>query len=201
MSKNKRDINKSTLITVLAMSIIAAIIIFSYYYIQTTTKPLFPNMSGDKSEAQILIEKDLELAYPATPREVMRLFLRVTKCLYNDDLTEEEIESLVSKLREINDEELLEINTLENQIIILKEEIDEFKEENKKLSNYSIEESESIVYWTKDGRDYASVLVSSTFTKSKELIKVYEDFTLRRDEDGKWKILGWSLSDNDSLDR
>ncbi len=195
----KEYLAKNTLLTVLLMSVFAAVIIYAYFYINNVTKPLIPDTIRKKTEAEILIEKDLELAYPATPTEVLRLHLRITKSLYNDKLTKEEINDLVNQERMLYDEELLEKNPVESQIRIINEEIDKFHEVDKELTNYLIENKEDFNYWIEEDVEYASIVASISFAESKEIIKVFEQFTLRRDENGQWRILGWELSDKDSI--
>ncbi len=196
----KEYLAKNTLLTVLLMSVFVVVVIYAYYYINNVTKPIIPDTIRKKTEAEILIEKDIELAYPATPTEVLRLHLRITKCLYNDKLTKEEIDDLVNQERILYDEELLEKNPVESQIRIINEEIERFHEADKEITNYLIENKENIKYWTEEDIEYASIVASISFAESKEIIKVFEEFTLRRDEDGQWKILGWELSDKDSIE-
>lgn len=97
------------------------------------------------------------------------------------------------------DEDLLERNPAESQIRIINEEITKFHETDKELTNYIIENKEDIKYWTEEDIEYASIVVSVSFTETKEIVKVFEEFTLRRDEDGQWRILGWDLSNKDSI--
>lgn len=196
----KEYLAKNTLLTVLLMSVFVVVVIYAYYYINNVTKPIIPDTIRKKTEAEILIEKDIELAYPATPTEVLRLHLRITKCLYNDKLTKEEIDDLVNQERILYDEELLEKNPVESQVRIINEEIERFHEADKEITNYLIENKENIKYWTEEDIEYASIVASISFAESKEIIKVFEEFTLRRDEDGQWKILGWELSDKDSIE-
>lgn len=196
----KEYLVKNTLLTVLLMSVFVVVVIYAYYYINNVTKPIIPDTIRKKTEAEILIEKDLELAYPATPTEVLRLHLRITKCLYNDKLTKEEIDDLVNQERILYDEELLEKNPVESQVRIINEEIERFHEADKEITNYLIENKENIKYWTEEDIEYASIVASISFAESKEIIKVFEEFTLRRDENGQWKILGWELSDKDSIE-
>lgn len=195
----KEYLTKNTLLTILFMSIFVVVTIYAYYYINNATKPIIPDTIREKTEAEILIEKDFEYAYPATPTEVLRLHLRITKCLYNDKLTKGEIDDLVNQSRILYDEELLEKNPVESQIRTINEEIDKFRETNKELTNYIIENKEDIKFWTEEDVEYASIVASISFTENKEIIKVFEEFTLRRDEDGQWRILGWNLSDKDSI--
>lgn len=189
----------NTLLTILLMSVFVAVTIYTYYYINNATKAIIPDTIREKTEAEILIEKDLEMVYPATPTEVLRLHLRITKCLYNDKLSKEKTDDLVNQARMLYDEELLEKNPVEDQIKIIGKEIEKFHEIDKELKTYIIESKEDIKYWTEEDIEYVSIVASTSFTESKEIVKVFEEFILRRDEDGKWKILGWYLSDKDSI--
>ena len=168
----KEYLAKNTLLTVLLMSVFVVVVIYAYYYINNVTKPIIPDTIRKKTEAEILIEKDIELAYPATPTEVLRLHLRITKCLYNDKLTKEEIDDLVNQERILYDEELLEKNPVESQIRIINEEIERFHEADKEITNYLIENKENIKYWTEEDIEYASIVASISFAESKEIIKV-----------------------------
>lgn len=195
----KAFFTKDTLLTILFMSIISAVLIYTYYYVNTATGPLFPGSVKKKTEATKLMERDLELAYPATPAEVLTLYLRITKCLYNDRLSDEELELLLDQGRKLYDQELLGKNPVVLQKTILKEEIKRFRETGKELNTYVVENSREVNYWTEDKVEYASIVASTSFSESKEVTKVFEEFILRKDKDGKWKIIGWHLSDKDSI--
>ncbi|MBO4510790.1 MAG: hypothetical protein J5718_05545, partial [Lachnospiraceae bacterium] len=89
MATNKK---KSPLGTIVFMVLFAAVVIGIYFAItrnkdNSSTKEI----PAETSEADTLIKKDLDWEYPATPREVLKLYCRITKCLYNDDLTDEQI--------------------------------------------------------------------------------------------------------------
>mgnify|MGYP003447952129 CR=1 FL=1 len=44
-----------------------------------------------------------------------------------------------------------------------------------------------------DGKEYARVDVAYFVHEGKKVIKTMEKFTLRKDSDGKWKILFWEI--------
>ncbi len=66
------------------------------------------------SEVQKVILKDLTGdAYPATPREVLKLYNRIMCCYYNEEYTEEEFEKLADQARLLMDQELADNNPAE----------------------------------------------------------------------------------------
>lgn len=194
----KKNRSSKFLPTILFMSIIAISIIYLFYYINTSTEPILPLGTKEKSELEIISEKDLDYEYPATPSEVLRLYYRITRVLYNEDLTEEQTNNLVSKLRQLFDKELIENNPLEDQLKIFTKEKEDFKDKKYEFSDFNIMDAKEVLYWSKEEVEYAAVIGSSSFTKKNELLMVYEEYIFRRDEDGRWKIVGWQPANEDS---
>ena len=62
-----------------------------------------------------------------------------------------------------------------------------------------MQQSGNIVTWTDEEKEYARVIASYTQQEDRKYFKVYEEFILRKDENGKWKILGWYLTDADAM--
>ena len=62
------------------------------------------------TEAEKLIAKDMEVGYPETPTELLKLWGRINQCIYNTDLNDEEQEALFRQLRMMYSSELLEQN-------------------------------------------------------------------------------------------
>ena len=51
-----------------------------------------------------------------------------------------------------------------------------------------------------EGKEYAKVNVKYYVREGKNVINTYEEYTLRKDEEGKWRILYWELSDAASME-
>ena len=81
---------KSTVITVIVMLLVAAAIVAGYFII-STRKNKENYEGGERTELDILLEKDLDKSYPLTSREVIKFYSRILKCYYNEELTEEQI--------------------------------------------------------------------------------------------------------------
>lgn len=51
------------------------------------------------SEAERLINKDLEVGYPDTPTEVLKLFGRMNQCIYNNNMSDKQFDELVNQMQ------------------------------------------------------------------------------------------------------
>lgn len=199
MERPKKGLTK-TGITILLMVLLSTGIICTYYYIQTSTTPVFSAMKKQKSELEILMEKDVNNSYPASPKEVLRLYHRFLKCLYDESLDDEKLKEMVQQMRLLYDEELIDANSVEEQVETIKKDIQIFKKANRQFTNYLLENNNSTIYWNQDGMDYASMAVAYSVNESGSIFKAFEEFILRKDKDERWKILGWELSNKESID-
>ena len=84
---------KSTVITVIVMLLVAAAIVAGYFII-SARKNKENYEGGERTELDILLEKDLDKSYPLTSREVIKFYSRILKCYYNEELTEEQLGGL-----------------------------------------------------------------------------------------------------------
>ena len=83
--------------------------------------------NADVTEATTLISRDLEKDYPATVREVMKYYCRLTKCIYSDGVSESELIKLTDKLRALYTDDLLEKNDRTEMIGLIKTEIKNYE--------------------------------------------------------------------------
>lgn len=146
-----------------------------------------------KSTVELLLEKDIENQYPATPREVLKLYVKYVKSFYNDKLDDVQVNKMADRVRLLFDEELVVHNPLDDYLLELKSEIAIFKDSNRTMVNHEVQNNQNIAYWEKDGIEYSSVLVSFTVKEGADRTKVYQKFTLRKDENENWKILSWNV--------
>lgn len=167
-----------------------------YYYLSTNSKKSDKKKNKTASEIEKLINEDFDNDYPSTPREVVDGFSRILKCYYEGKYSDDEFMSLVLQSRKLFDEELLNRNSLDEYISNLKAEIEQYKSEGKKISTYIIEESGDIEFKTFQSH-YYSMVDCVYYMKSKNgTYRTMETYTLRKDSEGKWKILYWALTDD-----
>jgi hypothetical protein len=182
------DRKKRTLTTIIVMAAVTGIIIILYSYISNRSNPT----EKEASEVENLLNKDLELYYPATPKEVVKFLSDTWKVLYTD-LEDKEVDALALKMRKLYDSEFLEKNPKDKYFKDLYSEIAEWRKEKRVVSNYLFDKKQKETS-KKDGRQYAVINVSYTITQKGKFSKKCK-FVLRKDTDDKWKILGWSFDD------
>ena len=158
-------------------------------------KSVFNDGKNTSTEAQILIAKDIDRFYPSTVREVVRLYQRINVCLMTGKYSEEEFYRLVDMLRLLYDDELLEINPRDRYANKLYDEITLFKETGKSIPVTNIQLESQAERYTKDGKNMASIVALFIVKGGNGLEKTYEKFVLREDENGRWKIVGWELTE------
>lgn len=180
-----RRSKQRTVVTILSMSLIAVLVIAFYYHITKRTKPSEETLS----DVEVLLNKDLELYYPATPKEVVKLYSKMLQTIYTD-LEDEQVRALAIKMRELYDAELLEKNPEEEHLNDFITEIVEWQNAERSITNFSFNEKENTTEEI-DGREYAAIHVIYTFKEKAKYLQEWR-FLLRKDSDGRWKILGWS---------
>ncbi|RDU23591.1 DUF6715 family protein [Anaerosacchariphilus polymeriproducens] len=153
--------------------------------------------STDKVETTPITEittRDLDKKYPKTPREVVKLYSQIILCFYNENYTEEELNDLGKKARQLFDKELLENNPEEKYYKDLKKEIEEYKKKKRTIISYDIQDSREVEYITKDNQEMAKVTAQYFMKSKKDYQRATEDYVLRKDSNKLWKIYGYTIS-------
>lgn len=157
---------------------------------------IFSKNDKPNTEAQAILAKDVDRNYPATVREVVRLFSRISRCYHNEVITEEEFKGLVEMQRKLFDEEFLKNNPLETFTNNLTAEIDSAKAKEYQMVTWRVQKQSSVETWQDGENHFSSIIASYTMnTKGEGYTRTFEEFLLREDEDGRWKIVGWRLTD------
>lgn len=150
------------------------------------------------SETQQLLEYDFANDYPKTVRETVKLHCNYLKNAYNDKFTEDELFTVNKQIRQLFDDELLAINTEDKQLKGLKDEIQLYKDNKQKFVSFALAEGSQVQYNTEDSVEYAKIKVSLIIKVGSASASVDEEYILRKDSEGKWKILGWQRINNPS---
>lgn len=191
MKKKKKNGFKQYGILIISFIILAVGILYSFYdrAEQTKTKE---KKQGGMSKLTVLLNKELEMDYPDTPRAVVDLYSQIITCYY-EGLKESELTNLAEKARMLMDKELLSYNPYDKYMANLKSDIKAFRTEKKTISTYILENSYDVQYKRFQGNEYAR-LGCIYYTKSQSgTEKILQYYTLRKDDSGLWKILYWGL--------
>ncbi|NLO10136.1 MAG: hypothetical protein GX129_09780 [Clostridiales bacterium] len=175
---------------------IAAVILVLVYVNQSKQSSNLKEASLKKlSEVEELLKMDLDKDYPELPRDVAKLHGDMTRLLYSG-VEDEEIKELAIKIRELYDDELLAINTEEQYLADLYSDIALWLQLKRRIEYNVVVNEDNEELYTRDGKEYANAFVSFTITEKGQTSELRR-YTMRKDKDNKWRILGWEyISDN-----
>lgn len=198
MSKSTRKI----IFAIVGMLCVAALVLVVYFLISQGKISSVRGNNGPSSEVEKLLNKDLESKYPELPTEVVKLYWRFNKCIYNNTMSDKQFEGLLEQLRMLYDDELLaeSENSWDTMYENLKAEKKQYAKKEQTIATYSVQQNSTVEYNTIDGRECATVITGTLLKAKSKREQTYEKFLLRKDEQGKWRILGWSQTkDQDDI--
>ena len=185
--------------TKIVIAVLVALGLGYYYYLANKdTGKDATDIAADTSEVSVLISKDIMANYPESPKDVVNLYARITKAYYDTSLTNEQIEALGKQARLMFDDELKNTQTDADFYEKLKEDIGNYNSTKTRISSYVIQSAAKTKYSTFKDRQYASIALVYYLRQGDKLIDSPTKFTLRKDDDGHWKILFWELTEIDS---
>ena len=147
------------------------------------------------TEVEKVLVKDLKRDYPKTPREVVKFYNRIVKCYYGEQLSDKEVEDMVDQMLGLLDEDLLIVNPRDEYHKAVIADIKEYQQKNKRIVNSDVCDSNDVNYVddVKEGANevdkLAYVNASYFINEDGHFVNTYQQFVLRQDEDGRWKIL------------
>ena len=182
---------------IIILVIVVVLVLAFYYYFANIravdTSEAVAEVRASKVEGVLLY--NLDNRYPPTPREVVRFFAETTQCLYNETYNDADFAAMGAQIYKLYDEELKEENPWDVYLIDLRGEIDARRAMEYALSSYLLSGSIDVVYFHEDGYDYARLHCLFTLRQGTTFTPSEHQFLLRKDEDGRWKILGWQYED------
>ena len=182
--------------TVNMLLVIIGLVFFTYLSNRTNKSP----ESTTDSEAQKLLNYDFENEYPKTPRETVKLHCDYLKNVYSDKFADEDLSTVNQNIRKLFDMELLELNAESEQLQKMKDELLIYRENKQKIVSYSLPEGSQVEKNTEGDTEYAKMKVTLNLRVGSTPVSAEEEYILRKDAMGQWKILGWQTipsSDNE----
>lgn len=148
-----------------------------------------------KNQVDEILEMDLEKDYPAKPEEVVELFAKINKYMYNQSLSDEKTKELNEILREVFDEELLKNNREDTQLSAFTAAKYKFEDSKRIIMDYKVNDTIGEDYATNDYGELCTVDATFYLKDNSAYPKEMYTFMLRKDDSGKWKILGWKYAE------
>lgn len=185
----KKNVKTSIVILLMVVAGIAY-----YYYLSNRTPSVDATQQAvDNQELGDLLSRDVDNNYPQSPKEVVKLYMRIAKQYYGNNISEDQIDTLGKQARRLFDDELKSKQSEDEFLKALKQEISDYNNQNRYISDYKIESSSDVKYKTLNNKKYASIDTLFYIRQSDNLVYSYTRFTLRQDNNGRWKILYWEL--------
>ncbi len=146
-----------------------------------------------RTAVQEVCSRNLEKNYPATPKEVVRFYSEITRCFYGEEYTEEELVKMAQQSRLLFDDALRANQTDEQYLMNLKTVIENYKEEKRSISSFSVSSASNVEYNDFRGDKWASLMAIYSIKTDRTFGSTKEDYLLRKDAEGRWKIFGWRV--------
>ena len=184
---DKRNLKNFIVLIVMALLIVAAFL-------------LLANRGGTRDESNIsrtaveeVLDRNLEKNYPATPKEVVKLYSEITRCFYGETYTDEPLVALADQSRLLFDDELRANQTDQQYLMNLQTVIANYKEEKRTISSFSVSSASDVDYQEMDGYKWAHLMAVYTIKTTHTVSTSKEEYLLRKDAQGHWKIYGWRV--------
>lgn len=177
--------------------ILILLIVGYYYYLSHRVKSEDGKVVEETRLSEVLV-RDLDKNYPPSPKEVVKFYSDIMQCYYGEDYTDDELNQIADKARQLFDSELLESNGKEQYLENLKDDIAEYKAAKRKIFAVYVCSSDEVEYYTYQNANWAKVKVVYSLREGTKFFKTHEEFVLRQDENGNYKIFGWYLIDGDA---
>lgn len=178
-----------------AVIILMIVVMVGYYFYLSNREKTKQEENPVLTAVQEVLLRNLDSNYPPTPKEVIKYYSEITKCFYNEECTDGELEQLADKANQLYDEELLEHNDWGEYIIRLRAEIKDYNDNNVTISTYLVSASTDVEFFEEDDSEFARLHCIYTLKQGNYKQDLDEVFLLRKDEKGHWKIYGWENAD------
>lgn len=179
--------------TVIILLLIVAVV---GYYAYLSNKSRAQREDNTMTAVQNVMSRNLNNDYPATPKEVIKYYNEIIRCLYNEEIDDGDIDSLGLKARDLYDDELLEANELASYQINLRRDVKDYRDNERRFVGFGVAASTNVDTFDKDGYSFAKLMCTYNISQSGKTYAVKIMYLLRKDDNRRWKIYGWENSEN-----
>lgn len=179
-----------TLRFVIILVLAAVVILGGYLHLTNQSKNSDQQAEENMTETQVLKNYDLAGQYPKQARDVVKLYCRYLKCMYNESLSAEELEILNTQIRKLYSEALLAENSEMVQFSELQKDVENFHAAGKIFIGYTVDEEENVKYSILEDEEYAIVNISCNIKEGASTNTLQLEYLLIK-ENEQWKVWGW----------
>ncbi len=189
--------------TIVITAIMVALVLGGYLYLghknrgNASTQKMEENIVSEMTVAQKLIAQAPYMDYPATPVQLLKYYNEISKCFYNEVISDEELAKLAKIARGLYDEELLAQQTEEEYLEALKKDIINMHGMNIRIFWTEVSPSTDVEYFVHEDRECAKLYNTIEEQSGGMFQTAREVFILRKDDTGHWKIFGFKLMEGE----
>lgn len=177
------------------VSLVCIAIMVGYYYYLSHRNGGGNNYDPtNASEVEKVMSRDFKKNYPSTPREVVKWYNRIITCFYGEEYDEKQLDAMADQVRMLLDDELLADNPKTLYMTSLKAEIEDYKNRDKAILQSDVCDSNDVTYAKVNGDSCAYVTTYYFSREGSSYSKTYQEYVLRKDQEGEWKILTFRLT-------
>ena len=180
----------SAVVKSIILVVLGAVVILGAYMILTRGKKPAKEEDYVLTTVDEITTTDLNRNYPADARMVVDFYGKIMRTLYRETYTDDQQDKMIEVLGGIMDDELL--NNQSNFKKSIKNEVKDRKEGDYSIATYVVQAKEPEVVKV-DGRRMCNVECLFSLRKGTSHIVVTYQFVMRMDDEGRWKILGWTV--------
>ena len=178
----------TTRVTIIIVILVVAVV---GYYAYLANRSRSERAEETMSMVQTILSRDLSRDYPPTPKEVIKYYNEIFIAYYNEECSEEDIEALGLKARELYDDELLAANEVGGYLINLQDEVKAGRKNERRITSPNVASSVNVELFKEDGYEFAKLQCDYTILESGQKYPTTQMYLLRKDANKRWKIYGW----------
>ena len=183
---------KKRILSVSVILVLACAVVALYWYIDRSGKEAEEPVN---TVAEQILARDMVNNYPPTPYAVTEFYCGIVECIYSADTTEEQLAALQ---RSLFDEEFAALNPYEELLATTKQELEDAKEKKLVFTGYILDKASNVTKWKREGKEYASLMFQLMSKSDTGSGGSYRNMIMRKDDSGKYKILGWETAEEDA---
>ena len=187
-------------IRVAIVAVLCGALILGYYFYLAKKSGVSSTDDTEISEYDIITTKDFTEDYPKTPRETVKWYNRIIKEYYAEEHTDAEIAALAQQQRMLLDDELLSYNEQSTFLENVKDDVADHDARDQVIVTAKVCSSNDVKYATVQGDECAYVTSYYFSREGNDFTKTFQEYCLRKDGDGRWKILTFRLTEGDPDD-
>lgn len=185
----------SAVVKSIVLVALGAVVILGVYLLLNKDKKSGVEETYELTAVDNITTTNLDKDYPADARKVVDLYARTMKVLYKEKYSDEQQTKMLDVLAGIMDDELLAAQS--NFYKSMRDEVKGKKDEDYSIPNYVVQNKEPEVV-TVDGKKMCTVKCLFSLRHGTVSSATYYEFVMRQDDQGKWKILGWNVLEDES---